>query len=223
MIIIEQTLGNEKDPEWRERLDAATVDFLDIDQWEAQKSRYRKSTSNNVEIAISLDRGAHVHDGDVLHWDAATSTAIIARIAMRDVMIVDLRELMHETPEIAMRTCIELGHAMGNQHWPAVVKGHLIYVPLVLDRKVMDSVMRTHRFEGIRHEFVRGREVIPFLAPHETRRLFGAAEGSAHSHTHETYATFESETGRVHGRPPVRGEHSALERHDEPVSRKSPL
>ena len=77
-----------------------------------------------------------------------------------------------------MRTCVELGHAMGNQHWPALVKDTVVYVPLTVDRKVMASVMNTHRFEGIRYEFVPGRDVIPYLAPHESRRLFGGAEGT---------------------------------------------
>ena len=86
-----------------------------------------------------------------------------------------------------MRTCVELGHAMGNQHWPALVKGNLVYVPLTVDRKVMASVMNTHRFEGIRYEFVRGREVVLYLAPHESRRLFGGAEGPVHRHTHEGF------------------------------------
>ena len=119
-------------------------------------------------------------------------------------MIVHLDDLARVAPEIAMRTCVELGHAMGNQHWPALVKGNLVYVPLTVDRKVMASVMDTHRFEGIRYEFVPGREVIPYLAPHESRRLFGGAEGPVHSHTHESYAAIDAETGRVYGRPPVR-------------------
>ena len=46
-----------------------------------------------------------------------------------------------------MRTCVELGHALGNQHWPALVKGDRVFVPLTVDRKVMASVMNTHRFE----------------------------------------------------------------------------
>ena len=55
-----------------------------------------------------------------------------------------------------MRTCVELGHALGNQHWPALVKDTRVFVPLTVDRKVMASVMNTHRFEGIRYEFVPG-------------------------------------------------------------------
>lgn len=84
---------------------------------------------------------------------------------------------------VADETCVELGHALGNQHWPALVKGTCVYVPLTVDRKVMSSVMKTHRFEGIQYSFVPGSEIVPYLAPHESRRLFGAAEGAVHTHS----------------------------------------
>jgi len=204
MILITNVLGNIDDREWAERLSAADTDLLEIDQWEAQKSRFRKMTAKGVEIAVSIDRGTHIRDGDVLLWDARALSALVARIELRDVMIVHLDELMSLSPKVAMRTCVELGHAMGNQHWPALVKDAVVYVPLTVDRKVMTSVMKTHRFEGISYEFVPGRDVIPYLAPHESRRLFGGAEGPVHSHTHESYADMESASGRVHGHPPRR-------------------
>jgi urease accessory protein len=203
VIIIETVLGNISDPQWAERLSTANVDLMEIDQWEAQKSRFRKKTTRGVEVAVFVDRGTHLRDGDVLLWDTQAFSAVVARIEPRDVMIVRLDDLMRLPPEAAMRTCIELGHAMGNQHWPALVKENVVYVPLTVDRKVMASVMNTHRFEGIRYEFVSGHEVVPYLAPHESRRLFGGAEGPVHSHTHESYAAVDTETGSIYGRPPV--------------------
>jgi urease accessory protein len=217
MILIKTVLGNIDDREWAERLSAADTDLLEIDQWEAQKSRFRKTTAKGVEIAVSIDRNTHIRDGDVLLWDARALSAVVARIELRDVMIVHLDELMSLVPKVAMRTCVELGHAMGNQHWPALVKDTVVYVPLTVDRKVMASVMNTHRFEGIRYEFVPGRDVIPYLAPHESRRLFGGAEGPVHSHTHESYAGLESESGRVHGHPPMR-----VHAHSETQGQTSP-
>jgi len=212
MVVIEAVLGNANDPEWAARLAAADVDLLEVDQWEAQKSRFRKTTAKGTEVAVSLDRGRYIHEGDVLLWDARALSAVVARIELRDVMVVHLSELMAIAPKEAMRTCIELGHAMGNQHWPALVKDSLVYVPLTVDRKVMASVMDTHRFEGIRYEFMSGRDVVPYLAPHESRRLFGGAEGPVHSHTHESYAAVEAETGRVHGHPPVRDTRPSADR-----------
>ena len=144
------------------------------------------------------------------YWSGKPSKAIgvAVRIRLREVMIVHLDGLAHLAPEIAMRTCLELGHALGNQHWPALIKGDHVYVPLTVDRKVMASVMNTHRFEDIRYEFVPGSEVVPYLAPHELRRLFGGAEGPVHSHVHETYAEIEAETGHVHSRSPTRHSYS---------------
>jgi urease accessory protein len=185
MILIESVLGNATDPHWAERLAQGSVDTLALDHWEAQKNRFRKKTSGGLEIAVSLDRGAFLRDGDVLLWDAAIRRAVVAKISLRDVMVIHLDELGAVAPEIAMRTCVELGHALGNQHWPALMKGACVYVPLTVDRKVMSSVMNTHRFEGLRYEFVPGGEVVPYLAPHESRRLFGGAEGPVHTHAHE--------------------------------------
>ena len=204
MVLIESILGNAGDPAWAARLDAATTDALALDHWEAQKNRFRKRTASGAEIAVSLDRGTFLRDGDVLAWDEAAQRAVVARISLRDVMIIHLDGLGAQAPEIAMRTCVELGHALGNQHWPALVKGDRVFVPLTVDRKVMASVMNTHRFEGIRYEFVPGGEIVPYLAPHESRRLFGGAEGPVHSHTQESYVAIEAETGRPYGRPPTR-------------------
>jgi len=178
--------------------------MLALDQWEAQKNRFRKRTAGGTEVAVSLDRGVFLRDGDVLAWDAQVQIAVVVRVSLRDVMVIHLDGLKALAPEIARRTCVELGHALGNQHWPALVKGDVVYVPLTVDRKVMASVMETHRFEGIRYAFAPGSDIVPYLAPHEARRLFGGAEGPVHSHTHETYARTEPDTGRPYGVPPVR-------------------
>ena len=95
--------------------------------------------------------------------------------------------------EEMIRCCVELGHAIGNQHWPAIVKGTKVYVPLTVDKKVMKSVIDTHHFENITYEFQAGQEIIPFLAPHEIRQLFGGASQElphihepGHNHAHHT-------------------------------------
>jgi len=205
LILVEKILGNASDPEWELRLAASTVESLALDHWEAQKNRLRKKTASGVEIALSLDRGTFLRNGDVLVWEEFAKRAVVATISLRDVMIVHLDQLGSQPSEIAMRTCVELGHALGNQHWPALVKGTRVYIPLTVDRKVMASVMKTHGFEGIRYEFVPGDDIVPYLAPHESRRLFGGAEGPVHTHTNDRYVAIEAETGRPYGRAPVRG------------------
>jgi urease accessory protein len=215
MILVETVLGNAADAQWAARLAGASVDALELDHWEAQKNRFRKKTAGGVELAVSLDRGTFMHDGDVLLWDEQAKRAVVARLSLRDVMIIHLDGLAPLGSEIALRACVELGHALGNQHWPALVKDGRVFVPLTVDRKVMSSVMNTHRFEGIRYEFVPGSEIVPYLAPHESRRLFGGAEGPVHTHTHDQYAAVDDETGKAYARPPVRA-HAHPHAHPHP-------
>ncbi|MEW4566676.1 urease accessory protein UreE [Tautonia sp. JC769] len=182
MILVESVVGNEGDPIWKANLEGASIDALQLDQWQAQKNRFRRKTEAGVEVAVALERNTHLHDGDILAWDEANRSAIVARIQLQDVLVVRLDGVLGQSSDLLARTCVELGHALGNQHWPAVVKGSAVYVPLTVDRKVMASVMKTHAFVGITYEFQPGAEVIPFLAPHEARRLFGGADSTPHSH-----------------------------------------
>jgi urease accessory protein len=121
-----------------------------------------------------------VRDGDVLAWNGAARAAVIARVDLNDVLVIDLAGLAAEPGEVTMAICVELGHALGNQHWPAVIKGTRVYVPLTVARAVMAAVMKTHAFDGISYAFATGADVIPYLAPPEARRLFGTAEGHHH-------------------------------------------
>ena len=182
MIIVESIVGNIHDEEWKKQLEGATIDYLDLDQWQAQKNRLRAETEQGIELALSLERNTRLRGGDILTWDPNARHAAVARITLQDVLIIDLSQILEQENVTLAQTCFELGHALGNQHWPALVKGSKVYVPLTVARQVMASVMKTHAFSGITYEFFPGTEVIPYLAPHEARRLFGGANSTPHSH-----------------------------------------
>lgn len=207
MILIETIVASSLEPEWRARLDGAEVDVLLLDQWDAQKSRLRKSTVGGVELALSLDRASHLHDGDILVWDEGARRAIVARIELNEVMIIEIEDDGDAADlETTSRTLFELGHALGNQHWPAVVKGARIFVPLTVDRKVMASVMKTHAFPRVRYDFRPGLEVVPYMTPHEARRLFGGATAPSHAHGQDHH--HEHGHGHSHGPGAGSGRHS---------------
>jgi urease accessory protein len=179
-VPVAAVVGRSVEGDWPGRLRDASVDVLRLDQSDAQKSRLRRATEGGVEVAISLERGVRLQDGDILAWDADRRSAIVARIDLNEVLVIELTQLRDEPVEVAMARCVELGHALGNQHWPAVIKRGRVYVPAVASQPVMASVMKTHSFEGVTYGFMAGQEVIPYLAPHEARRLFGGAAGHSH-------------------------------------------
>ena len=48
--------------------------------------------------------------------------------------------------------------------------------------------MRTHHIENVTWSFQPGSEVIPYLAPHEIRRLFGGTGPDSDVHHHHEHA-----------------------------------
>lgn len=178
MILVEKTLGNVRDRTWS----GVAVEDLVLEQWEAPKSRLRKSTQSGIELAISLPRSEHLHDGDVLYHDPDGRRIVVARIPLKEVMVIQL-DIPDAMPRAEMlRLVFELGHALGNQHWPAVIKDETIYVPLSVDRKVMSSVMKTHAFAHASISFEPGENVAKRLEPREIRLLFGGADATPHHH-----------------------------------------
>jgi urease accessory protein len=173
LVRVDAILGRATEDGWPERLRDAQVDVLRLGQAEAQKSRLRTCTEGGVEVAVSLDRGTQLSDGDVLLWDETRRTALVARIDLTDVLVIDLAALLSGPRDAALATCVKLGHALGNQHWTAVVNGTRVYVPLTVARAVMDSVIRTHDFKDVTFGFVHGSDIVRLLAPRETRLLFG--------------------------------------------------
>lgn len=170
--------------EWKEKLSSADIDFVFLDQWTAQKSRFLGKGVSGAEYPIALARHSQIIDGDIIDYDPENNKAIVLRIELSPVLVINMSSLEEKDPASIIRIAVELGHAIGNQHWPAVVKGTKVYVPLTVDKKVMLSVMETHHIEGITFDFEKGLDVIPYLAPHEIRRLFGGAGHESHTHTH---------------------------------------
>lgn len=195
MKIYNEVVGNMLlSPEWKEKLENADIDYVFLDQWTAQKSRFLAKGVSGTEYPVALARHSQVADGDILSYDPETGKAVVIRIELSPVLVVDLSGLASKDPDTIIRHAVELGHAIGNQHWPAVVKGTKVYVPLTVDKKVMLSVMETHHIDDITFEFQKGMEIIPYLAPHEIRCLFGGAgqESHSHIHSHDGGHTFHS-------------------------------
>ena len=187
MEVYTKILGNCHSPEWQPRLKNAHIDYIELDQWNAQKSRLLAVGESGKPYAMAFDRGMRLSDGDIIAYDEECGRASVIRLKLSDVMVIDLSSLERRTHSEAITLAIELGHAIGNQHWAALVRGNTLMVPLTVDKKVMLSVMRTYNFDGISFAFRPGSEIVPYLSPSEIRALFGSTSPhnhAPHSHTH---------------------------------------
>ncbi len=184
MEIVEKVLGNSADPVWAERLHGVEVDWLELSQWDAQKNRFRKNTAGGRTMPVALERGTSLRDGDILDWDEEGRRAVICHIRLCPVMAVDLNGLKELPVEDALSAGVKLGHALGNQHWPAVVRDGMVYVPMTADSKVMGSVMDTHAIPGVTYTFLAGEDICDRLELQEARLLFGGADMPAEAYGH---------------------------------------
>lgn len=199
MTVYTEILGNiNTDPDWAGKIEGFDVDYVILDQWTAQKSRFLGKGLKNDEYPVALKRHTQVVDGDVIAYNPEEKKAVVLRVELSPVLVIDMSALATQDHDTIIRRSVELGHAIGNQHWPAVVKGTKVYVPLTVDKKVMLSVMETHHLEGISYEFQTGLEIIPYLAPHEIRRLFGGAGQESHGHVHAEPGHHHHGTTHIH-------------------------
>lgn len=180
LLRVRSVLGRKTEGVWPDRLSESRVDVLRLSQSDAHRTRLRRRTDSGTEVAVTLERGTALHDGDVLRWDERSRTALVVRVDLGHVMVVDFSASLCERPEVLLRRGVQVGHALGSQHWPAVVSGSRVYVPLTIARDVMAAVVDTHAFEGVSCTFAPGDEVAPTLTPHEARLLFAGAGGHNH-------------------------------------------
>ena len=192
MEVYTKIIGNTHSPEWQPRLKNATIDYIELDQWNAQKSRLLALGESGKPYAMAFERGVKLSDGDIIAYDSSSGCLSVIRLKMSDVLVIDLSSLEKRPASEAIALAIELGHAIGNQHWAALVRDNSLMVPLTVDRKVMLSVMRTYNFEGINFAFRPGSEVVPYLTPSEIRSLFGSTSPQSHKpHSHHAPHTIE--------------------------------
>ncbi|ENP3038015.1 urease accessory protein UreE [Salmonella enterica] len=200
MIVIRNIFGNCKtDPSWQEKMQNAELDYLELDQRDAQKNSCRKLTKKGLDIGISLERDIMLKDGDIILYDSTRKYAVVVKITLREVMIIDLSSELIRQPDVLLKLSFELGHALGNQHWKAIIKNGHVFVPLTVAQKVMGSVIHTHGFDYLPYTFVSGECVLPLLSNSEARLLFGGAEDmdkhihvDHHKHTHRNVKSGDS-------------------------------
>ncbi len=176
MIVVEAVLGNlgedarlrDLHRRWQAEGRAERVALTPLD---AQKGRLRIQTDKGTPLGLSLGRGTALRDGDVLYLDESQGRMIVARLTPEEVLVVTVK------PAAAadlIRVAVQLGHVLGNQHWPVKIDGTSVYVPVSVDKKVMETVLKTYDLQGIEYRFEQESVgVISRVVPHE------------HPHPHE--------------------------------------
>lgn len=68
MKIYTEIIGNLQDPEWVKKAREAEIEYIDLDQWTAQKSRFVVKGDRENEYAVALKRHSQMLDGDIIEY-----------------------------------------------------------------------------------------------------------------------------------------------------------
>ncbi|WP_298443004.1 urease accessory protein UreE [Ferrimicrobium sp.] len=156
MIIGNRLLGNVNDDSLAYRVQALEKSGdavrVSISASDAQRRRLRLTSSSGTEVGIALESGTALQDGDVLCQDDDESHLILVEVEASEAMAIRVNP--RPADEASFVYGVKLGHMLGNQHWPIKVDGTVVLTPVNIDRLVMETVLRTHGFEGLEWEFI---------------------------------------------------------------------
>lgn len=157
MLVVNRLVGNVAvSDELAHRVQAmeksASVERVQVSQADAQRRRLRLTAESGIDVGITVEGGTALSDGDVLCHDDDESRFVIVEISPSEAMAIRVTPAPADAASFAYG--VRLGHMLGNQHWPIKVDGSVVLTPVNIDRLVMETVVRTHGFDGLEWEFV---------------------------------------------------------------------
>jgi urease accessory protein len=137
MIHINKIVGNiNSDKDLQEKYQTMTendnVEKIQVSRLEADRTRIRKLSNKGTDLALTMEPGSHINDGDVLLL--TEEKMVIARRESENVIIISLSSDI-STQQI-LETAIKLGHIIGNMHRPIKVTNNKVYFPIQSDSEI---------------------------------------------------------------------------------------
>lgn len=108
------------------------VEKIQISRLEADRTRIRKLSDKGTELALTLNPGGRINDGDVFFLTA--EKMVIAKRESENVIIISLNYDI-STKQI-LETAIKLGHIIGNMHRPIKITNNKVYFPIQSDSEI---------------------------------------------------------------------------------------
>ncbi len=138
--LAETYLGNSENADLTQQIAQAKEESrcleVSIEISDRSKGRILTHTATGQAVGIVKTRDWLLRDGDM--FLSNNNYLVVVSIQQQPVMTLQFGPEA-ENKAIAL---VRLGHVLGNQHWPVVVKGDVLQVTLVTDAAAMESTLR---------------------------------------------------------------------------------
>lgn len=137
MILIDKIMGNINSDshlkeKYRDMLKSDNVEKIEITRLESERTRIRKVSNKGTDLALTMTRGFHINDGDVVLL--TDDKMVIAKRVPEHVAEISLKGNI--STEQILETAIKLGHTIGNMHRPIKITNNKIYFPIQSESEI---------------------------------------------------------------------------------------
>lgn len=137
MIHINKIIGNinsdsDLGKKYQTMLKNDKVEKIQVSRFEADRTRIRKLSNKGTDLALTMEPGSHINDGDVVLL--TEEKMIITKRDLENIVIVSLNSDI--STQQTLETSIKLGHIIGNMHRPIKVTNNKVYFPIQSDSEI---------------------------------------------------------------------------------------
>jgi urease accessory protein len=108
------------------------VEKIQVNRLEAYRTRIRKLSDKGTDLALNMEPGSHINDGDIVLL--TEEKMVIAKRESENVATISLNSDI--SAKQILETAIKLGHIIGNMHRPIKITNNKVYFPIQSDSEI---------------------------------------------------------------------------------------
>jgi urease accessory protein len=137
LIVVESIIGNiNQDEKLMEKYEEMSIkkfcETIKVSRLESRRVRIRKSSDKGTDIALTLQHGTQIKNGDVIILKE--NKMVIVEIEPEKVIMIEISDNIHG--DDAIEIPVKVGHTIGNLHRPIKLERGKIYFPMQADTEL---------------------------------------------------------------------------------------
>ena len=107
------------------------------------KGRIHTYTDSNLAVGIIKSRDRALQSGDLFKTNSGK--LILINLLEPELLVIDFSI----APNVTRAKLIQLGHVLGNHHYPIAIQNNQIYVQLVTSKAIVEKLLEDLKISGL--------------------------------------------------------------------------
>jgi len=131
---------------------------ITLQESDRQKGRIHSHTVDGVAVGIIKSRDRSLESGDLFKTNS--SQLVLIKLEEQELMVLDFSTL---ESNICATKLVNLGHVLGNHHYPIMIHEQKIYIQLITDKLTLEKLIKdlnissleiNYEMQSFNHEIV---------------------------------------------------------------------